>query len=274
MTVVTAKPKRATKPLITITTGPKNARTDPDSGLRFYSWQGVEYPSVTSVRNLAGMPHKLANWRTNQVIERAMVEYPTLGTMLKDATPEVTATWLRRAMTEKRDAAANLGTRVHDAAAGGMTLAKAPPDLAPFLLHYYKWMEKSKIEVLLAERQVWSPSVGYAGTFDMIGRFPSGDWLIDLKTGSGVYPEHALQLEAYARADFVGEDDIEDAAATALLHGIAGRAILHLRPEGWSFQVVPASQETWFAFRGLLQFANWAHVNPDITSLTGKVVSG
>ena len=264
----------AKKPFLSVTTGPKNARTDPDSGLRFYTWQGKEYPSVTSIRNLAGMPHKLANWRTNQVIEKAMTEYPTLGTMLTTSTPEVTASWLRRAMNERRDKAADLGKRVHDAAEKRMPLAKAPADLSPFLLHYYEWMEKSKVEILLAERQVWSPSVGYAGTFDMIGRFPGGDWLIDLKTGSGTYPEHAMQLEAYARADFVGEDDIEDAAATAILRGITGRAILHLTPTGWSFSVVPASQETWFAFRGLLQFANWAHVHPDITSLTGKVVSG
>ena len=34
--------------------GPKNARTDPNTGLRFYTWQGVEYPSVTTIRRMAG----------------------------------------------------------------------------------------------------------------------------------------------------------------------------------------------------------------------------
>src|SRR5262245_38201305 len=98
------------QPLIVVRSGPRNARTDPETGLRYYTWQGREYPSVTSIRNLAGMPHPLATWRTNQVIERAMVEYPTLGRMLGERDPKATATWLRKAATAKRDAAADLGT--------------------------------------------------------------------------------------------------------------------------------------------------------------------
>jgi len=68
----------ATKPLIVVSSGPRNARTDPESGLRYYMWEGKEYPSVTSARNLAGMPHKLAQWRTNQVIDKTLNEISTL----------------------------------------------------------------------------------------------------------------------------------------------------------------------------------------------------
>jgi hypothetical protein len=267
----------ATKAFMTVgDPGPRNARTDPDTGLRYYSWQGVEYPSVTSVRNLAGMPHKLANWRTTQVIERAMTQYPTLGTMLATTTPEATATWLRRAMNEKRDLAAGLGKRVHDAAATGMTLDKAPADIAPFLIQYERFLSFTKVEVLLVERQVWNLTVGYAGTFDFIGRFPqTGEhWMIDLKTGSGLYPEHALQVEAYSRAEFVGNDDVRDDDATDLLHSITGRGILHLSATGWEFVAVPPSDETWIAFRALLKFASWVDKNPTMDTLVGKSVKG
>jgi hypothetical protein len=262
-------------PVITVQTGPRNARTDPETGLRYYTWRGTEYPSVTSVRNLAGMPHRLAAWRTNKVIERAMAEYPTLGQMLKTSTPEATATWLRQAMSVERDAAASLGTRVHDAAASGMTLDKAPADLAPFLLQYRSWLSDSHIDIVTVEKQVFNTAVGYAGTFDMIGRMKNGTyWLIDLKTGKGTYAEHALQLEAYARAEVVGEDDVVDVQATEYLHEVSGRAVLHLRPEGWSFKVIPASDETWIAFRGLLVFARWAHDHPTIDNLISATKTG
>jgi hypothetical protein len=261
--------------VIKVQPGPRNARTAPDTGLRYYTWQGVEYPSVTSVRNLAGMPIYLAQWRTNKVIERAMSQYPTLGQMLKDSTPEATATWLRQAMSVERDAAADLGTRVHDAAASGMTLDKAPADVAPFLLQYRSWLSDSHIEIVAAEKQVFNPTIGYAGTFDMIGRMKNGSyWLIDLKTGRGTYSEHALQLEAYARAEFVGEDDVVDAEATEYLRKVSGLAILHLRPEGWSFKVIPATEENWTAFQGLLVFARWAHDHPTIDNLVSATKTG
>lgn len=265
-------------PLITVQTGPKNAYTNPETGIRYYRWQGQDYPSVTSIRNLAGMPIMLAQWRTNQVIERAMTEYQTLGRMLGETDPKTVAAWLRKAQDAKRDAAADLGKRVHDAAANGVSPANAPSDVAPFLLQYNDWLASTGLVIELVERQVWSPSVGYAGTFDMIARFPKkGEcWLIDLKTGKGTYAEHALQTEAYARADFVGEDDIEDVAATAILRSIpkTNRAVLHLRPDGWSFKTLPGTDRTWVAFRALLNFAEWVDDNPTIDNLIGAVKEG
>ena len=265
-------------PLITVQTGPKNAYTNPDNGIRYYRWLGQDYPSVTSIRNLAGMPIMLAQWRTNQVIERAMTEYQTLGRMLGETDPKAVAAWLRKAQDVKRDQAADLGKRVHDAAANAVSPANAPSDVAPFLLQYYDWIKTTGIVIELVERQVWSPSIGYAGTFDMIGRFPkTGEcWLIDLKTGKGTYAEHALQTEAYCRADFVGEDDIEDVAATAILRSIpqANRAVLHLRPDGWSFKTIPGTDRTWRAFRALLFFAEWVDDNPTIDNLIGAVKEG
>ena len=46
------------------------------------------------------MPHKLAQWRTNQVIDRAINEISTLNQMLKDGTdPTAVAAWLGWAPT-------------------------------------------------------------------------------------------------------------------------------------------------------------------------------
>ena len=47
---------QAEKPFITVAPGPRNAHTDPESGLRFYRWQSRDLPSATSVRRMAGLP--------------------------------------------------------------------------------------------------------------------------------------------------------------------------------------------------------------------------
>jgi len=267
------------KPLIVVRSGPRNARTDPESGLRYYMWKGVEYPSVTSARNLAGMPHKLAQWRTNQVIDKTLNEISTLNQMLKDGTdPAAVAAWLRLGANKKRDDAADLGKRVHDAAEKGLALNEVGPDVAPILKQYLSFIATTGIEILLKERQVWNPTVGYAGTFDFIGRFPrkAGDWLVDLKTGGGTYPEHATQLEAYGRAEFIGNDDIIDQAATDILRGVppSNHAVLWLTPDGWTFKIIPSTQESWIAFRAILAFALWTDKHPVLDDLVSRTIEG
>ena len=66
-------------------------------------------------------------------------------------------------------------------------------------------------EVLWSEATVYSRKHGYAGTADLIARVRIGEStlpaIIDIKTGKAVYNDTAMQLTAYARADFVGLDD-------------------------------------------------------------------
>jgi hypothetical protein len=265
-------------PLITVPVGPKNAYTNSENGLRYYRWQGIDYPSVTSIRRMAGLPFGLHAWTVSKVVERAVNGHADLGKMLGSGTPEqvkAAKSWLRAASTEERDAAASLGTRVHDAVAEGRDLVDVGADLAPFVRHFRHWMDQTNAEILLSERQVWSTTLGYAGTFDLLVRFPDGSvWLIDLKTGKGTYTDHALQCIAYSMADFVGEDDVIDHEATALLKEASGMALLHLRPEGWKFQALHATPEVFTAFRGLLAFAKFSSQNPTIDTLVRAEKTG
>lgn len=260
------------EPLIVIGSGPKNARTDPDTGLRFYSWQGRELPSVTSVRRMAGVPHGLHQWSITQVVNRAL---DNLGSIVARAAGRdpgqlaVIRTELRRAATEERDRAAHLGTAVHDAAAKGASLLAVPPEVAPRLRQYIDWLEASGAEILASEFQTWNLTVGYAGTADLMVRFPNGSiWVLDLKTGKGVYSEHALQLIAYLMAEFVGTDDVVDEQTTTLLRQASGMGVLHLANDHWEFRALTADAATWTAFRGLVAFATWMHEHNAIESVT------
>lgn len=262
---------------ITETVGPRNASTDQRTGMRSYTWQGRSYPSVTSFRRMAGIPHGLMGWMINQVIDRAVLEYGTLGSMLTRERKknervleknriEEARRWLRSASTEERDRKAALGTAVHDAAASGKALDEVDDDIRPYLANYLHWLETSGAEIIGSEFQCWSPTNGYAGSADALARFPNGQvWLVDYKTGSGVYSDHALQMIAYANADFVGADDVIDDELTPLLHSIAGMAVLHLAEDHWEFLAIRMDADTRRAFSGLVDFAVWAstHQRPE-----------
>lgn len=268
---------------LTIEPGPPNASTDPTTGLRSYRWQGQSFPSVTSIRRMAGVPHGLVAWQVSQVVKRATVEYETLASMLtRERKPREQVLeknrlieaqrWLRAAATEERDRTAALGTAVHDAAATGKRLEDVPAELRPRLAQYLDFLEVSGAEVVGSEFQCWSPTIGYAGTCDALMRFPSGQLhVVDLKTGSGLYAEYALQVMAYAMADFVGTNDVVDQELTAALHAHTGLGVLHLADDEWSYTVIKREAATWAAFCGLLTFATWMAAHPDAASITAVV---
>jgi hypothetical protein len=267
-------------PLFEIGTGPRNARTDPNSGLRFYTWQGREYPSVTTIRRLAGIPHGLHQWSITQVCTRAIENPWQLIKMLtRKRRPrervleknrrEEASKWLRQAATEERDLAAELGTAVHDAAATNLDPETVEPSVRPRLLQFRSWLATAQPEILGTEFQVYNLTAGYAGTADLLVRLRDGSiWLIDLKTGKGTYSEHALQLIDYRTAEFVGADDVVNDHLTALLHQCTGMAVLHLADDHWEFRSIRFDQDTLDASRGLLAFARWMHAHPDIGDVT------
>lgn len=66
-------------------------------------------------------------------------------------------------------------------------------------------------EILHSEATLYSRKYGYAGTADIICYMHIGKSrvpvVVDIKTSPKIYDEVALQLAAYARADFVGHND-------------------------------------------------------------------
>lgn len=261
----------------------KNARTDPETGLRFYDWQGTDLVSVTSVRRLLGMAHPLHQWTLSKVVERAVSEYDTLGQMLaREATSARESTfrkkriaeaktWLRAAATEERDAAGERGTSVHEAIAAGLapTDRSLPGEVVPFLTQWYDFLAQTKATVVASEKQVFSLRHGYAGTIDLILEWLHRLLLVDLKTSKGLYLDHAIQVVGYAMADFVGEDNVVDTDLTDKLHAVDGLALLHLRADGWELVEINATPDLFAAFTGSLAFARFVHSNGE--SIEGLV---
>lgn len=258
----------------TLPTGPINARTDPETGLRFYNWDGREYPSVTSVRRLIGMPFTLHNWALSQVIDRAITDHEVIDHMLKrprrsrervrdkNVVIEV-AKHLRAAATEERDLAGDRGNRAHDAIAARLApdvVAATQPDIFGHVVQFHDFMRTKNAELIWSERQLWNLTYGYAGTGDALMRFPNGRvFVVDYKTSKGVYIDHAIQLVAYGMCEFVGEHGVTDLWATEWLARADGLGILHLSEQAWEWVEVRPEPAIFNGFIGALAFAQFLH---------------
>ena len=69
--------------------------------------------------------------------------------------------------------------------------------------NFITWYKQfKKVDWEATERCLFHEELGYIGTTDVLMQVDGESYILDFKTGSRVYPDHALQLSAYAEADF------------------------------------------------------------------------
>lgn len=112
-----------------------------------------------------------------------------------------------------------------------------------FLGFYYEHRPK----FLKTEQTVYSIDWGFAGTLDLIMAMKDGSvWVVDIKTGKGIYREFELQLCAYAVA-------CEEMRLATIDH----TGILHLKPDRtYSFVEVKGDFEVFKAVKKLHEWVN------------------
>jgi hypothetical protein len=112
-----------------------------------------------------------------------------------------------------RDAAASIGTVAHalveeriNHALGKKEFAAidreeyAPKTMETARLAfqgYLDWEEQNNVEYLHSEVQLVSETWAYGGTIDIVAKINGVVYLIDIKTSSGVYPDHIIQVASY-----------------------------------------------------------------------------
>jgi hypothetical protein len=116
-----------------------------------------------------------------------------------------------------------------------LTEAQVPQNLwhttAGMISGVLSFLDEFEPEVYQNESTLYSRKHGYAGTADFIGKLHVGKTrvpvVLDVKTSPRIYDEVALQLVAYARADFVGHNDGSESPLTPdgeeIRHGIVLR---------------------------------------------------
>jgi hypothetical protein len=66
-------------------------------------------------------------------------------------------------------------------------------------LSFFSWLDKNQIEPLSVEAPFVSEELLFGGTVDIFGKLNGKQVLVDLKTGSGIWPEYGYQIAAYAK---------------------------------------------------------------------------
>lgn len=237
-----------------------------DGNHRYY-WAGEQIP--VSVTGVLGVIAKggLVPWAAKQVAEYAVANADLFTTMLERGDRDGAIRWLKGEPFAKRDKAADLGTRVHalaEAIATGQDVTVAE-DEAPFVNAYLAWREATQPHYRLVEEMVANLQHGYAGTFDAMALIDGNLWLLDYKTSSGTYAETALQLAAYANAEFIGKpgDPKRYRLPKPTRYGV-----VHIRPEGAELVEYHVTDFEWHAFLAALRLSQW--VNGRAKAVKGK----
>lgn len=177
---------------------------------------------------------------------------------------------IRGAPSRDRDAAAGRGTQVHRLAVGAAAGQDVPlpPGLEGHVRSYISFLDTHDVLPVEAEFTVGNRTVGYCGKPDLVADLgpvewagtviPPARWLLDLKTArSGVFPETALQVCAYARAELYQSRDGRVADMEAL--GVTQLGSVHVGADGWDLYPLPEEDFSWAYFRHLA----WLHAHQD-----------
>ena len=223
-----------------------------------YSWNGGPlYPSVTTILGIKDKP-ALVGWAKRETAACAVRNLDVLSRMVAHGGAPAAVNWLKTIPDFQRDLSADLGTAVHTAAesiALGLPL-EIDDAVRPFVAAYRRdFLELFHPTFLAVEPMVCSLRYEYGGTADAFVEIDGETWLIDYKSGSGVYPDTALQLAGLARAQFIGKpgDPTQYPIPAATRFGV-----LHIRPEGARLLPVVVDRSTVAAFLDARRLFAWA----------------
>ena len=164
---------------------------------------------------------------------------------------------VRNAASREWGAAADLGTEVHGLAEAIFRfedLGHIQKKHQGFVEQLRMFIDDFDVEPLEVECTAWNSTVGYAGTVDLIARVGGETIILDIKTGaSGIWPDVALQLSAYAHAEFLIDPD----GTRRDLPKLDGAAALSLRPDHYSLVPVRIDDDVFELFRHLVALAEW-----------------
>ena len=241
----------ASPPVLGLTRTPKHIYT-----WRTETFDSGPLPSVTSILNIVDKSGALVGWAKRETAACAVRNLDMLAEMRQAGGDAAAVNWLKAIPDYQRDTAADIGTRVHalaESTAKGIPVTPTDEE-RPFLAAFQRFLDEWQPRYLATEEMVASLTHRYAGTLDAIVEMAGKVWMLDTKTGTGVYPETALQLSAYGGAEFIGRPGDPKRYA---IPPITAYAVLHLRPEGYRLVPYNVDRGTFEAFLHARSLFEW-----------------
>lgn len=213
---------------------------------RAYAWNDERFPGVTTLLGELNKP-ALPAWYAKVTAEFAVNEFEAWKKLDNDTAVDL----LKGAPIRARDNAGNRGTKVHAAVpnVAGLGALRLEQELRRFersmgdgeldgyVAGAVKFLQLFAEDVEAQEVTVFSQRYGYAGTADLLATLQvdgrSVRAVVDWKSGAGVYQDAALQMAAYALADWRAEHDFESGKFKAVDVGeVDALVAVHLRNSG------------------------------------------
>jgi hypothetical protein len=268
-------------------------RTIQRSGSRFYFNENapdIKYPGVTSVVGMLPKPF-LAYWQAKMVAELAVDSLDFIEQMAQ-RDRDGAVQYLKGAATRYTKTRAKVGSDAHDLferLIRGQRVGRVHPDMEPYRRHFEEFLSDVQPELVRAEDVAWSDTHEYAGSFDGILRLKldengkpdaSGESALvmaDWKTSKATYPDVALQMSAYAHADFI----VDTYGNREAMPEFDGAVVLHITQDQAAFKPVRIDEADVFAqFLHLRQTFEWDRrvsktvLGDPIWSTDGALITG
>lgn len=223
-----------------------------DHGRNHSYWlDGERLQGVTTILNDGKPKPALVRWAADAAASAAVDRWEELAALPVSERLAI----LRNAPNDARDRAALRGQDIHHhawALVAGEAVDVPDEYLGP-VQAAARWLDHHHVEPVLREVPVVNVSHGWAGTIDLLARAHDALWLLDWKTGKGVYDEAALQLAAYAHAEFYSDEDgLHDWTPPDRC------GVVHLTGDSAELHPVDASDATYLTFRYVAQVAAWS----------------
>jgi hypothetical protein len=226
-----------------------------------YSWNDgrtvhTPLPSVTTIIAVLDKSGPLVGWAKRETAACAVRNLDVLVRMRETGGDAAAVNWLKGIPDYRRDTAADVGTRVHLFAEQLARGEEPEPtaEEAPFVAAYRAFLAEYRPRFLAVEEMVCSLRHGYAGTLDAIAVIGGETFLLDVKSGAGIYPETGLQLAAYANADFIGRPGVP---RRFRLPRATRFGVIHVRPEGARLVEYHVGGDTFAAFLEARRLYTW-----------------
>ena len=247
----------------------------------------TELVSVTTlIKDALGTSPGLVNWAVDTTAAAAYDRHKILTQFVEDEDREGAIKWLRDQRWQRTGEAAARGTDVHTVAEQLHlgNVVEYEPHLEGYVEQYRQFLADFKPEFLMAEAPVYNLTYRYAGTLDGVAVIEGKPVVVDIKTtahgpdaknASGKpkarppFPEVALQLTLYRRAEIVGllADRkevqyrryyvLDPEAHTEPMPETEGGVCIVISPEDYMVVPVDTSERIWKACRHVIQTAKF-----------------
>ena len=206
-----------------------NKRYEFDEKKHLHTLDGKPLTGCTTVLSVIAKP-ALIQWAANTAIEyvksHAVVDGIETIIVKKEVLEEA-----KSAHRTMKEAAGDWGTAVHawierwvmSQIMGGEAVTEFGDSMKDTACkNFVEWALNNKVTFKETEKNVFSERMWLGGICDLVLEIDGKTWLADIKTGSGIYPEHFWQMAAY---DMCLEE-------MGLYKDIAGHIVLNLRKDG------------------------------------------